>query len=874
MNTAITTDDLRQKFLKFFQDKKHLLFSSDTLVPDDESLLFTSAGMNQFKPYFLGEKKDVSRATSCQKCLRTGDLDRVGKTAYHHTFFEMLGNFSFGDYFKKEAIEFAWEFLTKILNLEKKQLWFSVYKDDSEAFDIWKKHIGISSDKIVKLGEESNFWPANAPSLGPDGPCGPCSEVFFDCGSNVGCKKPNCNPDCSCGRFVEVWNLVFTQFNRKGKNNLEPLPQKNIDTGMGLERMASVLQNKESNFQIDILAPLVDEVKKLVDIESSKPNVQSSINAIADHVRAATFAVADGVFPSNKKGGYVIRKIIQRALLHGHRLGNKKPFLYKLPESLAELMGKQYPEIIQKKDIISKIIRAEEDRYFLTVKEGELYLNEFKEELSKLGHNTITGKDAFRFHDTYGVDLDFIKTYVEVNGLKLDKKWLEDFNDLLEEQQERSRKKSMFDQDIFKEKDFILEESTLFVGYQKTESEGKLLRLFLVEDGKHSSKKEVERLNSDEEGIVLSDITPFYAESGGQLADKGRIQTKEGNFLVEKTFKVGNAILHKGKVMEGFIKQGQAKLIIDKNRRDALARAHTATHLLQAALRQVLGEHVIQQGSLVDEDEFRFDFTHFARLSSKEKEEVQNLVKKFIANQDRVEKKELSLEEAKKEGALAFFKDKYQNKVRVISISSYSKELCGGTHVENTSFIKDFHIESESSISSGIRRIKALVADKACKAREAARQKENICKRENNNVNIDITQEVRILAEKIKSRSSEAIEDIRGIKFLSYLDQTSTFSPKEQRQVALEVSDILQRELGPLFLFLVINTSGKDIFVCASTKELVSRKINCKDFISLFQKELSLKGGGSPTMTSGVISERNNDFFIRLREAVDKFLKQ
>jgi len=870
MDTTITTGDLRQKFLNFFQDRKHLLFPSDTLVPDDESLLFTSAGMNQFKSYFLGEKKDVSRATSCQKCLRTGDLDRVGKTAYHHTFFEMLGNFSFGDYFKKETIGFAWEFLTKILPLEKKQLWFSVYKDDSEAFDIWKKHIGISSDKIVKLGEESNFWPANAPSLGPDGPCGPCSEVFFDRGSDIGCRRSTCNPDCNCGRFVEVWNLVFTQFNRKGKNNLELLPQKNIDTGMGLERMAAVLQNKESNFQIDILAPLVEEVNKLV-LKSSRPNVQSALNAIVDHVRAVTFAIADGVYPSNEEKGYVIRKIIRKALHHSRSLDNKEPFLYKLVPLIAKIMENQYPELNQKKDNITKIILAEEEKYFSIIKEGKIRANQVMKELSELKQDVISAEEVFRLYDTYGVNLDLIKTFAKTKGFKVDE---EGFDKLLKEQQERSRQKSMFDEDIFKEKDFVLEESTLFVGYQQTESEGNLLRLFLIKDGKYNSKKEVKKLGCAEEGIVLSDITPFYPESGGQLADKGQIQTKEGNFLVEKTFKAGNAILHKGKVMEGFIKQGQAKLSIDKNRRDALARAHTATHLLQAALRQVLGEHVIQQGSLVDEDEFRFDFTHFGKLNVKEREEVQNLVKKFIANQDRVEKNELSLEEAKKEGALAFFKDKYQNKVRVISISSYSKELCGGTHVENTSFIKDFHIESESSISSGIRRIKALVADKACKAREAVRQKENICKRENNNVNIDITQEVRILAEKIKSRSSEVIKDIRGIKFLSYLDQTSTFSPKEQRQVALEVSDILQRELGPLFLFLVINTSGKDIFVCASTKELVSRKINCKDFISLFQKELSLKGGGSPTMTSGVVSERNNDFFIKLREAVNKFLKQ
>ncbi len=455
----ITTKELRKKYLKFFKNKNHKVFPSDTLVPDDTSLLFTSAGMNQFKPYFLGEKKDVSRAVSCQKCLRTGDLERVGETAYHHTFFEMLGNFSFGDYFKKEAIELAWEFITKELNMDEKDLWVSVYKDDDEAYNIWKENIAIPEERIVKLGEDSNFWPANAPSLGPDGPCGPCSEIFFDRGENVGCKKKECNPDCSCGRFVEVWNLVFTQFNRVGVNKLEPLPQKNIDTGMGLERMAAVLQKVESNFEIDILAPVVREVRGLVE-KTSRPDTVNSVNAIVDHARAATFAIADGVYPSNEGRGYVIRRIIRRALLKARYLGYKKPFLFKLPKRFAELMGDAYPEIKQKKDSISKIIASEEEKYFSTIKEGQALANLIMDELDKVAKKEFPPEDVFRLYDTHGVPLEIIKQFAQTRGFNVDE---EKFEELLKKQQERSRKKSMFEESIFTESSFNLKEKSEFM---------------------------------------------------------------------------------------------------------------------------------------------------------------------------------------------------------------------------------------------------------------------------------------------------------------------------------------------------------------------------------------------------------------------------
>jgi len=866
----LKTSELRKKYLEFFKKKNHKVLASDTLVPDDASLLFTSAGMNQFKPYFLGEKKDIARATSCQKCLRTGDLEKVGETAYHHTFFEMLGNFSFGDYFKKEAIEFAWEFITKELNMDEKELWVSVYKDDDEAYSIWKDKIGVPEGKIIKLGEDSNFWPANAPSDGPNGPCGPCSEIFFDKGAGVGCAKKECNPDCSCGRFVEVWNLVFTQFNRVGVNKLEPLPQKNIDTGMGLERMAAVLQSKESNFEIDILAPVVKEVDKMV-VRSSRPKTKESVNAIVDHARAATFAIADGVYPSNEGGGYVIRKIIRRALLKARGLGNKQPFLFELPKRFAELMGDAYPEIKQKKDDISKILLSEEKKYFSMIKEGEVQANLIMDELSKAAKREFPPEDVFRLYDTHGVQLEIIKEFAAEKGFSVDEK---EFEALLKEQQERSRKKSMFDANIFKEGKFDLKEKSEFIGYDTLEEKCKILKLFV-------DNAEKELINKDQQGLVILDKTPFYAESGGQLNDKGKISTKSGEFRVDKVFKVADAIIHQGSVISGEVKKGETIASVDQGRREALARAHTATHLLQAALRQVLGEHIMQQGSLVDEDKFRFDFTHFNRLADQQIEAVESLVAKFIANADKVEKKELSLDDAKKEGALAFFKEKYHNNVRMVSISDYSKELCGGTHVNNTSQIENFAITSESSISSGIRRIEASVGKESGTSILSRRKIKEQAKKvleEQKKANQERIAKAIANQEKefISPETGNVIglESIEGVNLLIRGYESHLSSRAEQSRVTLILSDRIKKKLGSALIFITTRVEKKDIFICSATDDIIRKGFNCRKFISEFGKELSLAGGGNDRTVQGLVQRKRDDFIDKVKEAISKFIKR
>ena len=865
------TGELRKKYLDFFKKRNHTLFTSDNLVSGDASLLFTSAGMNQFKSYFLGENKDITRATSCQKCLRTGDLERVGKTAYHHTFFEMLGNFSFGDYFKKEAIEFAWEFITKELKMDEKNLWVSVYRKDDEAYNIWKDDIGVSEERIVKLGEDSNFWPANAPSDGPNGPCGPCSEIFFDNDTGVGCGEKDCNPDCSCGRFVEVWNLVFTEFNRVGVNKLEPLPQKNIDTGMGLERMAAVLQGKDSNFEIDILAPVVEEVKSTLKVKDVSKENQGWINAIVDHARAATFAIADGVYPSNEGRGYVIRKILRRAQSAAQNLGLKKEFIYKLPDLFSDLMGEVYPVIREKKEIISKVIKAEEEKFLSTVDDAKEYRKEIINECKEKGINVIPAEKVFYLYDTLGDSLEAIEESASSCKMEIDKKG---FSELLKQQQERSRKKSMFDANIFKQGEFNLKEKSEFIGYNKLETKGKILKLFI-------DNEEAELIKSGELGLIVLDKTPFYAESGGQLNDKGKVSTKSGEFKVDKVFKAADAIVHQGSAISGEIKKGEVLASVDRDRREALARAHTATHLLQAALRQVLGEHVVQQGSLVDEDKFRFDFTHFNRLDEQEIETVEKLVEKFIAGADKVVKKKLSLEDAKREGALAFFKDKYHNDVRMVSISDYSKELCGGTHVNNTSEIEKFAIISESSISSGIRRIEASVGkDNSISLLTRRKEKGEAKKALDEKKKDDKAGVIKAIAnqegEFVSADTGDVIglDSIDGVNVLVRVFEPEASLKTLASQAMLILVDRIKEKIGSGIVFIATCGCEKDIFICSATDDIIKKGFSCKKFISESGKGLSLTGGGNDKKVQGSMSSRVDDFIDKVKEAISKFIKK
>ncbi|MCX5668281.1 MAG: alanine--tRNA ligase [Candidatus Omnitrophica bacterium] len=698
----MTTNGIRQTYLDFFKSKGHEAVQSDSLVPkDDPTLLFTGAGMNQFKEKFLGRNITYKRAVSSQKCLRTGDLENVGRTSSHHTFFEMLGNFSFGGYFKKEAIQWAWEFMTYSLKLKADRLWVSVYKDDEEAYNIWKDVVKFPVEKIMKFGEKENFWPSEAPSKGPCGPCGPCSEIFYDYGKDVGCGKPDCTPECDCGRFVEVWNLVFTQFDRQPDGNLKPLPNKNIDTGMGLERIAAVMQGVKTNFEIDIFVPIIGAIEGETGHKVTRSQgYKSCVNAIADHIRAVTFCIADGVMPSNEERGYVVRKLIRRAMSHAQDIGINEPFLYKLVSVVADVMKPQYPEIMERRDDIAQVVKREEGNYLNVLKNQLPIVDEAYKKIAneKKGLEAVISgtNSAFVFSDTFGVPFEVSAASAAKYEIPLDKKR---FEILQEEQREKSRSKTKIKSEIFSEtfakKVEALGLNTEFLGYEKAHAEALVLAVL-------------------ENGEIILDKTPFYGESGGQAGDWGKIETKSGVLEVEDAKRFGQTIVHIGKVLRGKIEKGEkAKVSIDEDVRRKIMRNHTATHLLQAALRKVLGVHVHQTGSLVDQDHLRFDFTHIKKMDPREIAHVEEIVNEAIKKAISVDKEIKGLADAKKEGAVALFGEKYGDKVRVVSIGDVSKELCGGTHVDNTKDIIYFRITSESSIASGIRRIEAMTAEAA-----------------------------------------------------------------------------------------------------------------------------------------------------------------
>ena len=688
------SDELRAKFLEFFQSQRHKILPSDSLVPGgDPTVLFTSAGMNHFKKQFLGQDVIYPRVATCQKCLRTGDLDNVGVTCGHHTFFEMLGNFSFADYFKKEAIEWAWEFFTNQLGIPEEKLWVSTYQDDAEAYIIWRDRIKVPQDKIVKLGDKENFWPSQAKEKGPNGPCGPCSEIFFDQGREVGCGRKECGPACECNRFLEVWNLVFTQFERKPDGALTDLPHKNIDTGMGLERLAAVMQGVLSNFQTDLFQPLIKATEEICGSRLSQDN-RPAFYAVSDHIRAITFAICDGVMPSNEERGYVIRNLIRRTLQHGRNLGVKKTFLYKLVPSVASVMRNPYPELEKRREEIALIIKTEEEKFLETLDQVLPKFIEILKDSAQKGKREIPAEIVFKFRDTYGLPWDVMDAAFAGTGTHC---VMETVEDLIDEQRSRSRGQSQISDSIFtKERAFrgkgtfsrdTCELETEVVDVQQKAPDGKELEIVLAQ-------------------------TPFYPEQGGQVGDSGWLITKDTQVTVYDTKKIGDTIVHCATIDKGRINIADRVVAsIDKKRRLAIARNHTATHLLQAALRKVLGQHVRQQGSLVSNDRLRFDFTHFKALDKRELERAEEAVNAYIRNNDRVNSEEMPLDKAKSSGALAFFGEKYGEKVRVVSIGDYSKEFCGGTHLEHPGEIGLFKIVSESSVASGIRRIEAVTGD-------------------------------------------------------------------------------------------------------------------------------------------------------------------
>ena len=696
---AYGLNELREMFLSFFESKGHLRLPSFSLIPqNDPSLLIINSGMAPMKPYFTGEVEPPRhRVCTCQKCIRTGDIENIGKTARHGTYFEMLGNFSFGDYFKHESLAWSWEFLTspEWVGLEKELLYPSVYEKDDEAYDIWVNEIGVPADHVVRLGKEDNFWEHGT------GPCGPCSEIYYDRGVEKGCGKPDCAPGCDCDRFMEVWNNVFSQFNNDGQDNYTDLAQKNIDTGMGLERLACVCQNVDSLFDVDTVMNITNKVSEITGAtygQSHKMDV--SLRVITDHIRSATFMIGDGILPSNEGRGYVLRRLLRRAARHGKLLGVNEPFLYKVCDMVIHENRNAYPDLVEKQEYITRVIKVEEENFAKTIDTGLRILNDLVESHKAKGETVFSGEDAFKLYDTYGFPLDLTQDILEEQGMTVDEAA---FTALMEDQKERARAARGDMSNAWQGLDLGLDNTpTQFTGYDRTEDQGKVLAL--VTEGEVSGV-----LKAGEEGIVVLDKTPFYAEMGGQIGDSGVLECNGAVFQVKDVQKnKGGKFLHYGKLESGELKVGDtvtAKL--DVERRKAIARAHSATHLLQKALRTVLGDHVQQAGSLVEPDRLRFDFTHFAPLSAEEKIAVEHMVNLAVLNGYDVNTEILPIEEAKKRGAMMLFGEKYSDSVRVVDMGGYSVEFCGGTHVDNTAKVGPFHIVSEFSVASGVRRIEA-----------------------------------------------------------------------------------------------------------------------------------------------------------------------
>ncbi|TRZ49590.1 MAG: alanine--tRNA ligase [Dehalococcoidia bacterium] len=880
---------IRNEYLRFFESKGHRVVPSDSLVPaGDPTLLFTSAGMAQFKNEFMGNIKDFTCAVSCQKCMRTADLENVGKTAYHHSFFEMLGNFSFGDYFKKEAIAWAWEFLTQTLKLETQSLCVSVYEEDDEAYDIWKDAIKVPSARIVKFGQKDNFWPSEAKDKGPNGPCGPCSEIYYDYGKETGCGKPDCSPSCSCGRFVEVWNLVFTQFNRKDGGVLEPLPNKNIDTGMGVERLCAVMQGVRNNFQTDLFVPIIETIRKELNVLVAKNSStglhtvaeqpraessgrvpclagsQASIHAVADHVRAVTFAISDGITPSNEERGYVIRNILRKALLHAMDLGADGPILHKIVYSVAKTMQEPYPELLEKHQEIACIIKFEEERFINTLNQGRRLLDSVIKNTKKFGKHIISGEDAFRLFDTHGLPLAIIRELCSKQGLDVNEKV---FNLLMEDQREQSRRSSNLSGAVFV--DTGIKESTTFIGYDRDSSEARVLRIMLP-DGADVTTIDASVPIAE----IILDESVFYPQQGGQEFDRGRIYSELMEAEVLSAKKIQDAILLEARVLKGKISKGDIiGASIDTARRIAIARNHTATHLLQSALREVLGGHVQQQGSMVDADRLRFDFTHFKAMTEDELKKSEGLVGEYIRQALPVSVEEMAIAQAKKTGALAFFGEKYGQKVRVIKTGDKSIELCGGTHVKNTSEIKLFRIMRESSVASGVRRIEASTADyaSAWELEHEKNKKEKIQALKNK-------QNEKARDKTFVKQAEELVDDIiSGAENVNSTTLIIKCLDGQNMSALKRISDIIKTKLKQEYIIFLVALEGRKASLLMSAgKKKGAISLDSSQLLEEILKPFSGSGGGRPDMAQGGIRElRDKDAFLKTaRDILHKSLKE
>ncbi|MFR2364426.1 MAG: alanine--tRNA ligase [Eubacterium sp.] len=846
-------NELRQMFLDFFESKGHLVKSSYSLVPhNDNSLLLINAGMAPLKPYFTGQEVPPrTRMATCQKCIRTGDIENIGKTARHGTFFEMLGNFSFGDYFKHEAIHWSWEFLTEVVGLEADRLYPSVYLEDDEAFDIWNKEMGIPKDRIFKFGKEDNFWEHGA------GPCGPCSEIYYDRGEKYGCGKPDCTVGCECDRYIEIWNNVFTQFENDGKGNYTTLKQKNIDTGMGLERLATVVQDVDSIFDVDTIKALRDKVCEISGKEYKKEyKWDVSIRIITDHIRSATFMISDGIMPSNEGRGYVLRRLIRRAARHGRLLGIDGMFLSDLSETAIESSKDGYPELEEKKNMIFKVLTEEENKFNKTIDTGLNILAEMEAKISEEGNKTLSGDDAFKLYDTYGFPLDLTKEILEEKGFSVDEEGFKKAMEVQREKARNARKTTNYmgaDETVYESLDKNL--TSKFVGYDKLENESEITALT-------TEKEVVQALAEGDNGTILVNETPFYATMGGQTGDKGIIETANGKFKVVDTIKLhGSMIGHVGYVVEGMVKVGdKVALKVYSANREAIAKNHSATHLLQKALKLVLGEHVEQAGSYVDAERLRFDFTHFQAMTKEEIAKVESIVNEQIANGLDVVTKEMTLEEAKKTGAMALFGEKYGDTVRVVSMGDFSVELCGGTHVSNTKEISYLKVISEAGISAGVRRIEALTGNGLIKHFEEMEKLLNEAAKAAKSDAHNLTKKIHSLNDEIKSLSSENeklkaklanesvgdaldnVVEVKGVKLLA------TKVADVDMNGLRNLGDQLKEKMGGGVVVIVSTTNDKANVIVMADDDAISNGAHAGNMIKEIAKCVGGGGGGRPNM--------------------------
>ncbi|WKZ19655.1 MAG: alanine--tRNA ligase [Candidatus Jettenia sp. CY-1] len=853
------TSEIRSKFLNFFEKKSHAVLPSDSLVPqNDPTLLFTGAGMNQFKDMFLGKGNlNVKKAATCQKCLRTGDIDNVGKTASHHTFFEMLGNFSFGDYFKQKTIEWAWEFLIQELKISEERLSVSVYKDDHESYEIWEKHIHIPKSRIYRYDQKDNFWPANAPLLGPNGPCGPCSEIFFDQGEKIGCGQKECGPACDCDRFVEIWNLVFTEYDRKESGKLEPLPHQNVDTGMGLERMARVMQGVQTNFDIDIFRPIISSIEEITQVKYNG-RVENTVlmRRIADHVKACVFCISDGVLPGNEGRGYVERRLLRRAIRDGTQLGVKGSFLYKLVPIVSNVMQDYYPDIKQRRENIARIIKNEEEKFHETLEQGTRILEDLMETLQKSKQKTLSGKEAFKLYDTYGFPLDMTEAILNEKGFVVDRNG---FEDELKKQRLQARTASQMTGQVFdtgplsKIKD--ISKGSKFLGYNQNTCQGKIVAII-----QNNELVDVAIVGS--EITVILDQTPFYGESGGQIGDTGILESDGTLIQVTDTRRNDDFTLHTGKVIKGELKTGSVvEAKVDVQRRNDIRKNHSATHILHYALRRVIGQHAEQAGSLVAPDRIRFDFHHFSALTKEEITRIEDLVNEKILENVPVSAKELTIQQAKNAGALALFGEKYGELVRMLSMGDFSKELCGGTHVDNSGEIGLFRIVSESSVAAGIRRIEAVTGMSTLKReREKEGIIQEICEILNTTESKLVTKAQDILHElknlqkelsrvkqkELSSKIHTLIEDakeVSGVKIITRKLEDATVD--DLRKTA----DLLIKSAEDVAIILGAIQDGRVTIIAAMSPNLVKRGFHAGNISKEVAKLVGGGGGGRPDMS-------------------------